>query len=184
LVPAEPETAEPSQAGEFREMGEERGEVFEAARTIVLRQLAASPKSRHQLAQALRQRDVPDDVASAVLDRMTQVGLVDDAAYAATYVRSARRSRGLATTALAHEMRAKGIDAETAQAALDELDPAADAEQARALVTRRLRALHGLPTETQARRLAGMLARKGYPPDLARQVIGEAIDLAPEHQRD
>ena len=56
---------------------------------------------------------------------MEEVGLVDDAAYAGMLVRSQQAGRGLARRALAHELRRKGVDDETAQAALDEVDPPA-----------------------------------------------------------
>lgn len=156
----------------------------EIARQIVLRQLTQAPRSRAQLEAALARRGCPPEVAAAVLDRMTEVGLVDDTAYAGILVRSQQVGRGLARRALAHELRLKGVDDETAQGALDEIDPAAEEERARELVARRMRSLHGLDAITQTRRLAGMLARKGYPSDLALRVIREALSQAPEHRRD
>ena len=51
-------------------------------------------------------------------------------------------------------------------------------------MAKRLKAMHGLEPVVQTRRLAGMLARKGYPADLAMSVIRAAIADAPEHQRD
>lgn len=156
----------------------------EIARQIVLRQLTQAPRSRAQLEGALARRGCPPEVASAVLNRMSEVGLVDDTAYAGMLVRSQQVGRGLARRALAHELRLKGVDEEIAQAALDEIDPEAEEERARDLVARRMRSLHGLEATTQTRRLAGMLARKGYPSDLALRVIREAVREAPEHRRD
>lgn len=157
---------------------------YDVARQIVLRQLAMAPRSRQQLLDKLRQRNCPDEVAEAVLDRMTEVGLVDDEAYAAMLVRSKQAGRGLATRALARELRTKGIDPETAEATLADIDPEAERERARALVDKKLRTMHGLDPNVQTRRLAGMLARKGYPSSMAFAVIREAIAEAPEHQRD
>ena len=133
------------------------------ARQIVLRQLTAAPRSRSQLEQALRRKDCPDDVAAAVLDRMEEVGLVDDVAYAGMLVRSQQAGRGLARRALAQELRRKGVDDETAQAALDEVDPHDEEDRARELVAKKMRSMSGLDPVVQTRRLAGMLARKGYP---------------------
>lgn len=154
------------------------------ARQIVLRQLTNAPKSRAQLEQALRRRNCPDDVAATVLDRMEEVGLVDDRAYAAMLVRSQQAGRGLATRALAHELRRKGVDDDTARAALDDIDPHAEEDLARALVAKRLRTMHGLGVTVQTRRLAGMLARKGYCAEVSMRVVREAIAEAAEHQRD
>ncbi|MFW5469896.1 regulatory protein RecX [Knoellia sp. CPCC 206435] len=159
-------------------------DAHDVARQIVLRQLTNSPKSRAQLAQALARRDCDPDVAQAVLDRMEDVGLVDDEAYAGMLVRSQQAGRGLARRALAQTLRQKGVSDEVAEAALDEVDPADEEERARALVEKRLRRLHGLEATVQTRRLAGMLARKGYPSDLSLRLIREAIVSASEHQRD
>ena len=157
---------------------------YDVARQIILRQLALSPKSRKQLADKLRQRNCPDDVAQAVLDRMTEVGLVDDGAYADLLVRSQQAGRGLARRALVRELRTRGVDDETAQATLEAIDPEDERDRAAQLVAKRLKSMHGLDATVQTRRLAGMLARKGYPGELAMSVIREAVAQAPEHQRD
>ena len=154
------------------------------ARQIVLRQLTAAPRSRAQLEQVLRRKDCPDDVAAAVLDRMEEVGLVDDTAYAGMLVRSQQAGRGLARRALAQQLRRKGVDDETAQAALDEVDPHDEEDRARALVAKKMRSISGLTPLVQTRRLAGMLARKGYPSDVSMRIVREAVREAPENQRD
>ncbi|MGL5866460.1 MAG: regulatory protein RecX [Dermatophilaceae bacterium] len=154
------------------------------ARKIVLSQLTAAPRSRSHLEQALRRRNCPDDVAAAVLDRMEHVGLVDDTAYAGLVVRSQQVGRGLARRALAQELRRKGVDDDTARAALSDLDHHAEEERARQLVAAKMRAMSGLDPTVQVRRLAGMLARRGYDSDLALRVVREAVYDAPEHQRD
>jgi regulatory protein len=123
-------------------------------------------------------------VAETVLDRMTQVGLVDDEAYAQMLVRSQQAGRGLARRALARELRTKGIEDQVAEAALESISDADEHDRARALVERRLTAMHGLGIEVQTRRLAGMLARKGYSSSVTYAVIREAIAEAPEHLPD
>lgn len=156
----------------------------DVARRIVLRQLAMGPRTRRQLEDRLRDRDVAPDVAARVLDRMSQVGLVDDEAYAEMFVRSQQETKGLATSALRHELRRKGVAEETVDAALEEIDPEHEKEQARALVARRLRTMRGLDRQVQTRRLAAYLARKGYGPGVSYQVVREALDGLPEHGRD
>jgi len=143
-----------------------------------------APRSRAQLEQKLAQRDCPPDVAAAVLDRMTEVGLVDDEAFAQMLVRSLQTGRGLAKRALARELSTKGIDDDLATVALDSIPDALERDRARELVDKKLRAMHGLGIAVQTRRLAGMLARKGYSPNLTYTVIREAIADAPEHLPD
>ncbi|HHU09057.1 MAG TPA: regulatory protein RecX [Intrasporangiaceae bacterium] len=143
-----------------------------------------SPKSRHQLREKLRQRNCPDDVAEAVLDRMSEVGLVDDEKFAEAYVRSKQVTRGLSKRALAHELRTKGVDRDTADEVLAQVGPIDEQERARELVEARMSRMRGLGRDVAMRRLAGMLARKGYPAGLSLRVIREVVDADPAFQRD
>lgn len=154
------------------------------ARQIVLRQLAMAPRSRAELLQKLAQRGCSADVAVAVVDRMAEVGLVDDEAYAYMLVRTQQAGRGLARRALARELRTKGIDSDLAEQALSTISDEDERDRARALVDKKLGAMHGLGIEVQTRRLAGLLARKGYSSSMTYAVIREAIAQAPEHLPD
>ncbi|WP_374969780.1 RecX family transcriptional regulator [Terrabacter sp. BE26] len=154
------------------------------ARAIALRQLSMAPRSRSQLEKKLRQRGCDDDVAARVLDRLTEVGLIDDEAYAQMLVRSKQAGKGLARKALSHELRKQGIDQEIADEALGQVGAGDERARAELLVQKKLRTMRGLDSGVQARRLAGMLARKGYPGEVAWPVIRDAIDGLPEHQRD
>lgn len=146
------------------------------ARQICLRLLTLAPRSRAQLADALRRRGVPGDVADGVLGRFTDVGLIDDAAFARAWVESRHYSRGLAGRVLKAELRSQGIDDERIREAVAGLGPDAEVATARQLVARKLAGTREQPPQVRARRLAGMLARKGYPPGLAYRVIREAME--------
>ena len=147
------------------------------ARKILLDALTGRARSRRELAEKLAKKDVPDELAERLLDRFTEVGLIDDAAFARSWVasRGAAGGRGLAGRALAQELRRKGVADEVARAALEEVDPADEESAARALVRRRLRSMQGLDRTVVARRLAGMLARKGYPSGLAFAVVRDEL---------
>ena len=147
----------------------------EVARTIALRQLTAAPRSRAQLEAALAKKDVPADVAARVLDRFTEVGLIDDVAYAEMLVRTRHAERGLARRALAAELRRKGLGPEVAEEALEQVDGDDELAAARRLVERRARSTQGLDPQVRRRRLAGMLARKGFPGGVAMRVIDEVL---------
>ena len=145
------------------------------ARAICLRQLTLGPRTRAQLADALLRRGVPDDVGAQVLDRFTEVGLIDDAAFAAMWVETRHNGRGLARRALAHELRTRGVADPLVAEAVEGLDGDRERATARALVDRKLASTRGLPAEVRVRRLAGMLARKGYPGGLAFAVVRDAL---------
>lgn len=154
------------------------------ARAIVLRQLSMTARSRAQLERKLRQRGCDDAVAASVLDRMTELGLVDDEAYAGMLVREKHSSKGLARGALAHELRQQGIDPELADEALQQVGAGDERLRAEQLAAKKLRTMGGLAPDVQVRRLSALLARKGYPGEIAWPVVRDAMAGAPEHQRD
>ncbi|WP_261574847.1 recombination regulator RecX [Frankia gtarii] len=143
------------------------------AREICLRQLATRARSRTELATTLRRRGVADDVAAAVLDRLAAVGLVDDAAFAAAFVSSARSQRGLGRQAIAAELRRRGVQPAMVEAATAVVAAQDEEATARDLVRRRLRSMDRLPEQARTRRLLAMLMRRGYPPELAIRVVRE-----------
>ncbi|WP_345362497.1 regulatory protein RecX [Actinoallomurus liliacearum] len=146
------------------------------AREICLRQLSFAPKTRAQLADALRRKGVPDDVAERVLGRYSEVGLIDDAAFARAWVESRHAGRGLGRRALAAELRRRGVADETVSEAMEDLGPEQEEAAARELVARRLPGTRGLDPVKRTRRLMGMLARKGYSGGLAYRVVREALE--------
>ncbi|HLL68574.1 MAG TPA: regulatory protein RecX [Micromonosporaceae bacterium] len=150
----------------------------ELARQICLRQLSVRPRTRAELAAALRKKGIPDEIANELLDRYDDVGIVDDGAFAQAWVASRHHGRGLAGRALAGELRRKGVAAEQVDTALEQLDAGTEEATARALVARRLRTERQSARRDDAatlRRLVAMLARKGYPPGLAIRLVKEAL---------
>lgn len=146
------------------------------ARDICLRALTGTAKTRRQLEELLARKEVPADAAAAVLDRFSEVGLIDDAAFARAWVNSRQAGRGLSRRALKSELRAKGVEAEDAEQALALVDDQDEWDAARRLVARRVGGMRRLDRETAHRRLLGMLARKGYGSGLAGIVVREALD--------
>ena len=148
----------------------------EAARLICLRLLTGGPRTRAQLATALRKRRIPDEVANCVLGRFAEVGLIDDAAFARAWVESRHHGRGLARKALAAELRQRGVADGEVRSAVGLLGPQDELATAQRLVARRVAASRGKPMPARARQLMSMLARKGYPAGLAAQVVREALE--------
>ncbi len=146
------------------------------ARKILLDQLTGRARSRSELEGKLAKKGVPEEVAVRLLDRFEEVGLVDDEAFARSWVESRQAGKGLARRALAQELRRKGVDDEVAREVLDEVDPDDELESARDLVRRKLRTAARLDRDTAIRRLTGMLARKGYPSSVAFRVVREELE--------
>ena len=155
--------------------GSEPPDPYEHARQICLRLLAARPRTRAELAAALRRKGVEDATAVAVLERLTEVKLVDDEAYAESFVHSGHAYQGLGRRALEAQLRRRGVDGSTASAAVSTVDGAAEEQRARELIRRRVPAVASVNEATAIRRLVGLLARKGYPPGLCYRVVREEL---------
>ncbi|MFE9613425.1 recombination regulator RecX [Streptomyces sp. NPDC006012] len=158
------------------ERGEAPRDPAEQARAICLRLLTGTPRTRRQLADALRKREIPEEVAEEVLSRFEEVGLIDDSAFADAWVESRHHGRGLARRALARELRTKGVDPALIDEAVAQVDAEREEATARDLVARKLPATRGLDRDKRIRRLAGMLARKGYPEGMALRVVRQALE--------
>jgi regulatory protein len=157
------------------EPGEAPSDPENVARILVLRRLDHAPRTRVELERYLTQRGIPDEAATTVLDRFTEVGLIDDLAYARGWVTSRHGTRGLGKRAVAQELRRKGVADDIIAEALDPID--ADQERTRALQLARSRypQVMNLPYATQVRRLMGALTRRGYDVGLASAVVREVI---------
>jgi len=149
------------------------------ARKICLDQLAMRARTRAELATALARRGIDEDIAQRVLARFHEVGLIDDAAFAESYVHAGHTYRGLGRRALAAQLRRRGVDEETTGEAIAAVEPAAEEEMARMLVRRQLaNSTRRADEVAMIRKLVGMLARRGYPEGLSYRVVREELRAA------
>lgn len=148
------------------------------AREICLRLLTARPRTRAELHDALLRKGIPADAADAVLGRLDEVGLVDDAGFAEQWVRSRHTHQGMARRALAAELRRRGVADPVAAEAVAAVDSESEESRARELVRKRLSALTTADELTKIRRLVAMLARKGYSEGMSYRVVREELRTA------
>lgn len=163
-------------------------EDYTKARAVVLRKLTGSAKSRHQLAQALRERDFSEEVIDTVLDRMEEVQLIDDSEFARTWVRTRHELKGLGSAALRRELQERGVGPVTIEEALEQLSAEDEEAAAAELLANKLRGISlplGYSPEERkerdkiTRRLVGMLARRGHSPGAALKLVREAVEPGP-----
>src|SRR5690606_30583448 len=72
-----------------------------------------------ELRRRLARKDFPDDVVQATVDDLAERGFVDDAEFAAMFVRDRVRSKPRGKRRLVQELRARGVAAATAARAVD-----------------------------------------------------------------
>jgi len=148
-------------------------------REACLQLLAVRPRSRAELGQRLRRKGYEPAQIEPVLDRLTQVELIDDAAFAQTWVQSRHTYSGKGRRALAAELRLKGVDDAIAAAALAYVNDESEEQRARELVRKRMRTMTVGPgahdDAVNLRKLVAMLARRGYRQEMALRVVREEI---------
>jgi regulatory protein len=148
----------------------------ERVREYVLSALERRRHSRRELEIKIARKGLSREAAGPVLDRLTEVGLVDDEAFARAYVESRQRSRPRGRRALASELGARGVDRDTVERVLADLreeEPAGDA--ARRAVAGRLRGLEKLPREEARRKAGAFLARRGFAWSEIEPVLDEVL---------
>lgn len=168
-------TATPDDAAESSAPSEEERAEEVQARNICLRLLADSARPRAGLVQKLAQRGISPAVIDRVLDRFTEVGLIDDQAYAEAYVRSKHQERSLSRRALTAELRRKGLDDAVITEAAVAVDSDAEEAAARRLIGKRAPAALTAGPDAARRRLLALLDRRGYPADLAIRVVESVL---------
>lgn len=143
------------------------------ARSIVLRLLTIKPRTRGELAEALRRRNVPPESAEAVLTRMTEVGLIDDVEFARSWVDSRQQRRHLSRSVLRRELRGKGVAGDLVDDAVAEITVEDELSAARALAEKKLRSMRGLDSSVRRRRLAAALGRRGFSANIVGLILRE-----------
>lgn len=151
----------------------ELAERSDRAVHAALRFLEARPRSTAEIRERLRRKGFEPELVEPTLERLHDLGLVDDAAFARFWVenRQAWRPRGAA--ALRDELRRKGVDRTTIQHVLDE-QSVADGEGERAITLARaaVRKYADAPDRaTFGRRLGGYLQRRGFSFETVRPIV-------------
>lgn len=142
-------------------------EGYHAAMDLAATILARRAHSRAELTRKLATRH-DDVVIERVLVRLTELGLVDDDAFAAAWV--AERSPRKGGRALAHELTVKGIEREVIERALSEAE-FDEVEPATALAVAHLRRVSGRSVAAQARAIGQMLSRRGFHDEVVTEAL-------------
>ncbi|WGV52187.2 recombination regulator RecX [Rhodococcus erythropolis] len=141
------------------------------AKDACLRLLTDRARSRSELETKLSGRGFEPEIITKVLDRLQEIGLIDDADFANQWVHSRHTYSGKGKRALAVELRLKGIDQDVASEALSQIDPEDERERAAELVRRKLKNKRVDDRDKVTRRLVSMLARKGYSAGMSYEVV-------------
>lgn len=137
--------------------------------------LAARARSKREIEQKLLQAGYRPCTVEMVIYKLERENLLDDADFARQWVES-RATHKLGRSRIAQELRRKGISQEEAEEALSAIDDEDQLSGAVALAEKAAaRIKPGEDMRKAGNRIAGMLARRGYSWDIAKEAIRQAI---------
>lgn len=177
------------QALEAYEKGEAEGGLFDReaeeakskVRSRALGLLDQRSRSRQELYDRLVQAEFAPEVVDEVLDDLAHAGLIDDAAFAAEWVRQRHKRRGKSRSVLDRELREKGVSQEDRDEALSQIDSADEEAMARALAEKKARSVKSVPADRKERekalcRIVGVLARRGFNEGMSLNIAISALE--------
>jgi regulatory protein len=142
------------EAAQFQDQAEVEGVYSRAVRYIAVR-----PRSRWEVMDYLRRKEVPEGAATAAVERLEHAGLLNDQAFAASWVANRQLLRPRSRRRLEQELAAKGVARGDIQAALDELGEDDEMAALIEMAEKKRR----LPQYQDEAKIMGYLARQGYP---------------------
>lgn len=158
--------------GEPDESGVERDARIDR---LVVSRLSRSALSVSEVRSVLAEHGLDESEVEEWIERYERLGYLDDARLAEQLVHSQGVRRGKGSGALLQELGRRGVDQSVARAAVEDLDPETELDNARAVAERRARQLRGLDRQTAERRLSAFLQRRGYPGDIVREAVTAAL---------
>lgn len=137
-----------------------------------VRLLAHRPRARRELQTRLRRNGFSDQAISAALNRMEELGYINDQQFATYWVENRAEHRPRGRRLIAQELRAKGVAPDVIEQAVDEAE-IDEYGQALELARQRSGRMQGLESQVWRRRMAGFLQRRGYSMEIVRRVLEE-----------
>ncbi len=134
---------------------------FQGALDTALAFLGHRPRSAQEIRRRLARKKVSPGLVEEVLDRLRQLRLVDDEAFARYWVEQRQTFRPRGARVLRAELRQRGVDGDLAATVADGTVPSADDDAYRA-AARKARQLASLDERTFRTRLRQFLARRGF----------------------
>lgn len=148
--------------------------MYNRARERALYLLGIRDYACRELEQKLHSEATPD-IAAAVVERLREVGLLDDERYAERMARSLSEYKQMPRRRVMQELQRRGVARDTAVAAAEEIE-CEDFEQALAILRKRY---YNKMTDRDARqRVVAALARRGFSYEAVRQAMQAFDDAA------
>ncbi|MEP6755448.1 MAG: regulatory protein RecX [Chthonomonadales bacterium] len=154
---------------------DDQPEDFQEARLKAEAFIAYAPRSVNDVMRRLQRNKFSDETIAAVIQSLVDGGLLNDKEFAAAWVESRSRAKGLGRIRLTAELRRMGVEREDLDAAMEQVDPEQEVEAAWMIVQRK-HSRENPADPSSRRRVAASLARKGYSYGIIEQVFSRWME--------
>jgi regulatory protein len=132
---------------------------YESAYQRALKFINYQPRSEAEIRQNLQKFGTPEKQVEQIVDRLKQLDLVDDQRFAMAWVENRNTFRPRSRRALTAELRQRGIEPQTIDDVLQDIDEETLAYQA---ACKQARKLQNLEWENYRQKMVQFLARRGF----------------------
>ena len=157
----------------------EHAEELLAARTAALRSLAVRPRTEREIRDALRGKEFSEQVAAETIGALKEARLLDDAAFARSFIRNALTLKPAGRVLLRRKLLLLGVDRILADEALDEVlagvSQQEDAGRAASAFVRKKSAMMKKGDAKLRQQLTAFLMRRGYTWDIVEGTVKDAL---------
>jgi regulatory protein len=136
-----------------------------------VRFLSRRPRSQAEVRRHLARAAVDEALIEKIITRLGEHGYLDDAEFARYWIENREQFRPKGAYALRQELRSKGLEDETIEAAVEGLDETASAYEAARPRALRLAVLAQTDPQEFRGKLTDFLLRRGFDYEVIREII-------------
>ncbi len=143
-----------------------RGELFDSAKNHALNYLSFRPRTVREITTKLTDKGFDTEIISDVIQFLKEYKFVDDDAFARMWIRNRTTLKPTGRQKIKNELFQKGLDKETIERNICQLQPEDEEQMAAFLIEKKIRR-----AEFSYKKLEGFLARRGFSSGIIRRVL-------------
>ncbi len=140
-----------------------------------MKYLAIKDRSVKEMQSYLDGKDFGEADVDATVERLIELGLLDDARYAQRFVETRTASKPISRRHLKEQLKSHGIDDAEIEAAMETLEDDAEDENARTVAEKFVRQFQSLEPDKRRERVLSRLIARGFSYDVARKAYESAL---------
>lgn len=144
-----------------------------------LNYLSFRSRSRVEIERYLREKKVAPDIITATIERLDEEGLIDDSAFAESWVENRERLKPKGARALRYELQQKGLSETAIDSALEQID---ESELAWRAIEKKVRQWQALDEAGFKRKAMAFLSRRGFDYEVTMETVERAWQTSNSEQ--